>query len=168
MTNTFTEAEVEYLNDQTLGRIATVGGDGKPHVTPVGGSSTIPRTRPSRSAATPTWPRARSSATPKAGRTSRSSSMTWRTSIRGRRAGSRSGDGLRRTPKEEKRSAGAWATATRSTPHGSVSARGASRPGASTAVRSHHPGAKCRGRGRRGRAASFGLPQDLPSRLRIS
>lgn len=35
-TAVFTEAEVEYLNSQPLGRIATVGRDGKPHVTPVG------------------------------------------------------------------------------------------------------------------------------------
>lgn len=34
--STFTEAEVEYLNSQTLGRVATVGPDGRPHVTPVG------------------------------------------------------------------------------------------------------------------------------------
>jgi len=31
----FTEAEVEYLRGQTLGRIATVGPDGQPHITPV-------------------------------------------------------------------------------------------------------------------------------------
>jgi pyridoxamine 5'-phosphate oxidase family protein len=31
----FTQAEVAYLRDQTLGRIATVGPDGQPHVTPV-------------------------------------------------------------------------------------------------------------------------------------
>jgi pyridoxamine 5'-phosphate oxidase family protein len=34
---TFTDAEVEYLNSQPLGRLATVGPDGRPHVTPVGG-----------------------------------------------------------------------------------------------------------------------------------
>ncbi|MDQ3783411.1 MAG: PPOX class F420-dependent oxidoreductase [Actinomycetota bacterium] len=34
--STFTEAEVEYLNSQPLGRLATVGPDGRPHVTPVG------------------------------------------------------------------------------------------------------------------------------------
>lgn len=34
--STFTDAEVEYLNSQPLGRIATVGPDGRPHVTPVG------------------------------------------------------------------------------------------------------------------------------------
>lgn len=34
--STFTEAEVKYLNSQPLGRFATVGPDGKPHVTPVG------------------------------------------------------------------------------------------------------------------------------------
>lgn len=33
---TFTDAEVEYLNSQPLGRLATVGPDGRPHVTPVG------------------------------------------------------------------------------------------------------------------------------------
>jgi len=33
---TFTDAEVEYLNSQPLGRLATVGTDGRPHVTPVG------------------------------------------------------------------------------------------------------------------------------------
>lgn len=33
--STFTEAEVEYLNSQTLGRVATVGPSGRPHVTPV-------------------------------------------------------------------------------------------------------------------------------------
>jgi pyridoxamine 5'-phosphate oxidase family protein len=32
----FTDAEIEYLNGQTLGRIATVGPDGRPHVMPVG------------------------------------------------------------------------------------------------------------------------------------
>ena len=32
----FTEDEVEYLESQPLGRIATVGRDGRPHVTPVG------------------------------------------------------------------------------------------------------------------------------------
>lgn len=32
----FTEAEVEYLNDQPLGRFATVSPDGRPHVMPVG------------------------------------------------------------------------------------------------------------------------------------
>ena len=31
----FTEAEIEYLNSQGLGRIATVGADGMPHVIPV-------------------------------------------------------------------------------------------------------------------------------------
>lgn len=31
----FTEAEIRYLRDQTLGRVATVGPDGLPHVTPV-------------------------------------------------------------------------------------------------------------------------------------
>jgi pyridoxamine 5'-phosphate oxidase family protein len=33
---TFTDAEVEYLRTQPLGRIATVGANGSPHVTPVG------------------------------------------------------------------------------------------------------------------------------------
>ena len=33
---TFTDAEVEYLNSQPLGRLATVGPDGRLHVTPVG------------------------------------------------------------------------------------------------------------------------------------
>ena len=33
---TFTDAEIEYLNSQPLGRIATVGADGSPHVMPVG------------------------------------------------------------------------------------------------------------------------------------
>jgi pyridoxamine 5'-phosphate oxidase family protein len=32
----FTDAEVAYLADQPLGRIATVGADGTPHVVPVG------------------------------------------------------------------------------------------------------------------------------------
>jgi pyridoxamine 5'-phosphate oxidase family protein len=32
----FTDTEVEYLNSQPLGRIATVGPDGRPHVMPVG------------------------------------------------------------------------------------------------------------------------------------
>ena len=32
----FTDAEIEYLNSQSLGRIATVGPDGRPHVMPVG------------------------------------------------------------------------------------------------------------------------------------
>ena len=31
----FTEAELAYLEEQRLGRIATVGPDGQPHVTPV-------------------------------------------------------------------------------------------------------------------------------------
>jgi pyridoxamine 5'-phosphate oxidase family protein len=31
----FTEAEIAYMRDHTLGRIATVGPDGQPHVTPV-------------------------------------------------------------------------------------------------------------------------------------
>jgi pyridoxamine 5'-phosphate oxidase family protein len=31
----FTDAEIEYLNDQRLGRLATVGADGMPHVIPV-------------------------------------------------------------------------------------------------------------------------------------
>ena len=31
----FTDAELEYLTDQGLGRIATVGADGMPHVIPV-------------------------------------------------------------------------------------------------------------------------------------
>jgi pyridoxamine 5'-phosphate oxidase family protein len=34
--STFTDPEMEYLNGQTLGRIATVGPDGSPHVMPVG------------------------------------------------------------------------------------------------------------------------------------
>ncbi|MGH8930605.1 MAG: PPOX class F420-dependent oxidoreductase [Egibacteraceae bacterium] len=34
--STFTDTEVEYLNSQPLGRIATVGPDGRPHVMPVG------------------------------------------------------------------------------------------------------------------------------------
>ena len=33
---TFTDAEVGYLNSQPLGRLATIGLDGRPHVTPVG------------------------------------------------------------------------------------------------------------------------------------
>lgn len=32
----FTDAEVRYLNGQPLGRLATVGPDGRPHVAPVG------------------------------------------------------------------------------------------------------------------------------------
>ncbi len=36
MTSTFTDAEVEYLNTQPLGRLATVGSTGRPHVMPVG------------------------------------------------------------------------------------------------------------------------------------
>ena len=32
----FTEKEIEYLRDQRLGRVATSGADGAPHVTPVG------------------------------------------------------------------------------------------------------------------------------------
>jgi pyridoxamine 5'-phosphate oxidase family protein len=31
----FTDVEIEYLSNQRLGRIATVGPDGQPHVTPV-------------------------------------------------------------------------------------------------------------------------------------
>lgn len=34
--STFTTAEVEYLTTQPLGRVATVGKDGRPHVMPVG------------------------------------------------------------------------------------------------------------------------------------
>ena len=34
--STFTEKEVEYLRGQRLGRLATVGPDGSPHVVPVG------------------------------------------------------------------------------------------------------------------------------------
>lgn len=33
---TFTSTEIEYLNSQPLGRLATVGTDGRPHVMPVG------------------------------------------------------------------------------------------------------------------------------------
>ncbi len=33
--STFTEAEIEFLNSQRLGRLATVGTDGMPHVAPV-------------------------------------------------------------------------------------------------------------------------------------
>jgi pyridoxamine 5'-phosphate oxidase family protein len=36
MASTFTDAEIEYLNTQPLGRIATVDADGRPHVIPVG------------------------------------------------------------------------------------------------------------------------------------
>ena len=32
----FTEKEIEYLRGQRLGRMATVGRDGSPHVVPVG------------------------------------------------------------------------------------------------------------------------------------
>lgn len=32
----FTQAEIEYLRDQKLGRLATVNGKGEPHVVPVG------------------------------------------------------------------------------------------------------------------------------------
>lgn len=32
----FTEKEIEYLRSQRLGRVATVGSDGAPHVVPVG------------------------------------------------------------------------------------------------------------------------------------
>src|SRR5262245_8425942 len=34
--STFTSTEVEYLTTQALGRLATVGADGRPHVMPVG------------------------------------------------------------------------------------------------------------------------------------
>ena len=34
--STFTEKEIEYLRGQPLGRLATVGRDGSPHVVPVG------------------------------------------------------------------------------------------------------------------------------------
>jgi pyridoxamine 5'-phosphate oxidase family protein len=34
--STFTEKEIEYLRGQRLGRLATVGRDGSPHVVPVG------------------------------------------------------------------------------------------------------------------------------------
>jgi pyridoxamine 5'-phosphate oxidase family protein len=33
--STFTSAEIEFLNSQRLGRLATVGADGMPHVIPV-------------------------------------------------------------------------------------------------------------------------------------
>jgi pyridoxamine 5'-phosphate oxidase family protein len=36
MMSTFTDTEITYLSSQPLGRIATVGPDGRPHVTPVG------------------------------------------------------------------------------------------------------------------------------------
>ena len=36
MASTFTDAEIEYLNSQPLGRIATADADGRPHVMPVG------------------------------------------------------------------------------------------------------------------------------------
>lgn len=32
----FTAAEIEYMGSQALGRLATVGPDGQPHITPVG------------------------------------------------------------------------------------------------------------------------------------
>ena len=32
----FTEKEIEYLRGQRLGRLATVGGGGSPHIVPVG------------------------------------------------------------------------------------------------------------------------------------
>jgi pyridoxamine 5'-phosphate oxidase family protein len=35
MMNVFTDAEIEFLKSQGLGRIATVGADGMPHVIPV-------------------------------------------------------------------------------------------------------------------------------------
>ncbi|PZG27571.1 PPOX class F420-dependent oxidoreductase [Spongiactinospora gelatinilytica] len=52
----FTEEEIEYLRSQSLGRLATVGGDGQPDVVPVaveydgtflwvGGGATVTRTR---------------------------------------------------------------------------------------------------------------------------
>jgi pyridoxamine 5'-phosphate oxidase family protein len=34
--STFTEKEIEYLRGQPVGRLATVGSDGSPHVVPVG------------------------------------------------------------------------------------------------------------------------------------
>lgn len=36
MSNIFTEAEIEYLRSQRLGRLATVGPGGRPHIAPVG------------------------------------------------------------------------------------------------------------------------------------
>ena len=36
MMSAFTPAEIKYLQSQRLGRIATVGSDGRPHVVPVG------------------------------------------------------------------------------------------------------------------------------------
>jgi pyridoxamine 5'-phosphate oxidase family protein len=36
MMSAFTPAEIAYLQSQRLGRIATVGSDGRPHVVPVG------------------------------------------------------------------------------------------------------------------------------------
>jgi pyridoxamine 5'-phosphate oxidase family protein len=36
MASTFTDTEIEYLQSQPLGRIATVDADGRPHVMPVG------------------------------------------------------------------------------------------------------------------------------------
>ena len=35
-TSVFTPAEIDYLQSQRLGRLATVGADGQPHVVPVG------------------------------------------------------------------------------------------------------------------------------------
>jgi hypothetical protein len=64
----FSHAEIDYLGSQRLGRLATVGPDGMPHVVP-SPSATTPRPTPSTSAGT-TSPSARSSAT--------SSGRAWR------------------------------------------------------------------------------------------
>ena len=56
-----TDAEIEYLESQRLGRLATVGHDGMPHVVPVAFRYN-PRPTPSTSVGT-TSPSARSSAT---------------------------------------------------------------------------------------------------------
>jgi hypothetical protein len=78
----FTNEEIEYLNSQLLGRLATVGPDGQPHVVPVSFhynaqvDTTSPGGRSTRmSSATQGW---------------RSSWTTWSPWIRGGRAGSRS------------------------------------------------------------------------------
>jgi pyridoxamine 5'-phosphate oxidase family protein len=47
----FTEKEIEYLHGQRLGRLATVGSSGSPHIVPVGFHLDAEAQTPSRSAA---------------------------------------------------------------------------------------------------------------------
>ena len=96
----FNEAELEYLRDgrmgpRRLGRIATVGRDGTPHVVPVGWSYNAEHAR-STSAGTTSSAR-RSSAMSFAPVAPRSWSTTWRAPTPGARAAWRSAAARRRS-----------------------------------------------------------------------